>query len=43
LTLALAGRKAEAEAAIALGSPFSKTSADLTLALVSWRDATGGR
>ena len=43
LTLALAGRKSEAEGAIALGSHFSKTSADLTLALVSWRDSLGGR
>ena len=43
LALALAGRKSEAEAAIALGSHFSKTSADLTLALVQWRDSLGGR
>lgn len=41
LALAVAGRKSEAEAAIALGSQFSKTSADLTLALASWRDSLG--
>ncbi len=39
LTLALAGRKSEAEAAMALGSQFSKISADLTLALAQWRDS----
>lgn len=43
LTMALAGHKREAEAAIALGGHFSKTSADLTLAMVSWRDSIGGR
>jgi hypothetical protein len=43
LALAVASRKAEAEAAIALGSQFSKTSADLTLALVDWRESIGGR
>ena len=43
LTMALAGRKTEAEAAVALGSHFSRTSADLTLALVSWRDSLGTR
>lgn len=37
LTLALRGQKAEAQAALALGSHFSKNSADLTLALVDWR------
>jgi hypothetical protein len=39
LVLAIAGRKGEAETALALGSPFSKISADLTLALVAWRDS----
>ena len=43
LTLALAGQKAEAEAALALGSHFSKISADLTLALVAWRDSIQNR
>jgi hypothetical protein len=43
LAPALAGHKSEAEAAIALGSRFSKTSADLTLALAGWRDFLGGR
>jgi hypothetical protein len=43
LTLALTGRTADAQAAYALGSHFSKTSADLTLALVAWRDALGSR
>jgi len=43
LTLALAGRKSEAEATLVLGSHFSKISADLTLALVAWRDSLQGR
>lgn len=42
LAMALAGRTAEAEAALALGSHFSKTSADLTLALANWRDSIRG-
>jgi hypothetical protein len=42
LVLALAGRKAEAEAAFALGSPFSKISADLTMVMVAWRDSIPG-
>ena len=41
LALALTGRKAEAAAAVALGSHFSKTSADLTLTLATWRDSLG--
>jgi hypothetical protein len=43
LAIAIAGRKAEAQAALALGTYFSKTSAELTLALVDWRDSIGGR
>ena len=39
LKLALDGRKEEAEAAIAFGSPFAVTSAKLTSAMTSWRDA----
>jgi hypothetical protein len=42
LTLALSGQKAEAEKAFALGSHFSKTSADLTMTLVAWRDSIPG-
>lgn len=42
LALALAGRKSEAEATLALGSHFSKISADLTLALVAWKDSLQG-
>jgi hypothetical protein len=41
LALALGGRTTEAEAALALGSSFSKNSADLTLALVGWRESLG--
>lgn len=39
LELALAGRKAEAEAAIRFGSPFAVTSAKLTAAMTAWRNA----
>jgi methyl-accepting chemotaxis protein len=42
LALALAGRQAEAEAAIELGSDFARTSADLTLTMVDWRDSLRG-
>ena len=41
LELALSGRKQEAEAAIALGSPFSVISADLTMAMSAWKGAAG--
>jgi hypothetical protein len=39
LRLALSGKTDEAKAAIALGSDFSKTSADLTMALSEWSDS----
>ena len=42
LTLALSGQKAEAETAFALGSHFSKISADLTMAMIAWRDSIPG-
>lgn len=39
LQLALTGRKAEAEKAMALGGSFAKVSAQLTLAMTKWRDS----
>jgi methyl-accepting chemotaxis protein len=38
LELALAGRRQEAEAAIAPGSPFAEISKELTLAMMAWKD-----
>jgi methyl-accepting chemotaxis protein len=43
LELALAGRKEEATAAIALGSRFATISAELTLALTDWKETASGR
>lgn len=37
LALALGGRKAEAEAAIAIGSRFAEVSKQLTLAMMAWK------
>lgn len=37
LQLALTGRQAEAEQAMALGGPFAKVSANLTIAMSQWR------
>ena len=42
LALALAGRKEEAQAAIALGSPFAAVSAELTMALSDWKESVTG-
>jgi methyl-accepting chemotaxis protein len=42
LALALAGRQAEAEEAVALGSHFVRTSANLTHTMVDWRDSLRG-
>lgn len=39
LQLALTGRKAEAEKAMALGGSFAKVSAHLTLAMTKWRES----
>jgi hypothetical protein len=39
LELALAGRKDEATAAMALGSRFAILSSNLTMAIVAWKDA----
>jgi hypothetical protein len=41
LELALAGRRAEAEAAIADASRFAGVSRKLTLAMMAWKDAGG--
>jgi methyl-accepting chemotaxis protein len=41
LELALTGRKQDAEAAIALGSPFAVVSANLTMAMSAWKEAIG--
>ncbi len=40
LELALAGRKQEAEAAIALGSRFMLVSSDMTMTLSAWKEET---
>jgi hypothetical protein len=37
LTLALAGKKAEAKQSMSIGGPFASTSASLTTAMMSWR------
>jgi hypothetical protein len=42
LELALAGRKAEATAAMALRSRFATVSSNLTMAVVAWKDAAKG-
>ncbi|MBN2293893.1 MAG: CZB domain-containing protein, partial [Pirellulales bacterium] len=41
LELALAGRKQEAEKAIALGSRFTLVSSELTMTLSAWKDSVG--
>ena len=41
LDLALQGRKAEAEAAMAMRSPYASASAALTAALKAWREGVG--
>ena len=41
LRLALAGRREEAEAAIAQGSRFAKTTTKLTITMTAWRKALG--
>jgi hypothetical protein len=43
LELALAGRRAEAETAIAQSSRFAEVSKQLTLAMMAWKDAGGAR
>jgi hypothetical protein len=40
LELALAGRKAEATAAMALRSRFAEVSSNLTMAVMAWKEAT---
>jgi hypothetical protein len=42
LELALAGRKEEATAAMALGSRFATVSSNLTMAVIAWKDAASG-
>ncbi len=42
LELALAGRKDEASAAMALGSRFATVSSNLTMAVIAWKDAAAG-
>ena len=42
LELALAGRRAEAETAIAPASRFAEVSKQLTLAMMAWKDAGAG-
>jgi methyl-accepting chemotaxis protein len=42
LELALAGRKAEAVAAMALGSRFAQVSANLTMAVQAWKATSRG-
>lgn len=42
LSLALAGQKAEAQAAMFTGQEFGRASAKLTIALSDWRTAVGG-
>ena len=42
LELALAGRKDEATAAMALGSRFATVSSNLTMAVMAWKDAASG-
>jgi methyl-accepting chemotaxis protein len=42
LELALAGRRQEAEAAMALGSTFAGVSARLTASMTAWKRAIGG-
>ncbi len=42
LELALAGRRAEAVAAMAIGQPFANVSSKLTIALTAWKKALGG-
>jgi hypothetical protein len=37
LAIALAGRQADARAAVAVGSPYSAASASLTNAMMQWR------
>ncbi len=42
LELALAGRKAEATAAMALGSRFAQVSSGLTMAVLAWKETAPG-
>lgn len=42
LELALAGRKVEATAAMALGSRFAEVSSHLTMAVLAWKEAASG-
>ncbi len=42
LELALAGRKAEATAAMAFRSRFATASSNLTMAVVAWKEAAAG-
>jgi Chemoreceptor zinc-binding domain len=42
LELALAGRKAEATAAMALRSRFAEVSSNLTMAVLAWKEAASG-
>lgn len=41
LELALAGRRTEAEAAMAIGSPFANVSSRLTIAMTNWKKSLG--
>jgi len=43
LDLALARRQEEAEAAIAIGSPFAEASKQLTLAMMAWKKEADGQ
>jgi hypothetical protein len=42
LELALAGRREDAAAAMAIGSPFANVSSKLTIAMTAWKKALGG-
>ncbi len=42
LELALAGRKTEAAAAMALGSRFAEISSQLTMAVLAWKETSSG-
>ena len=42
LELALAGRKQEATAAMALGSRFAVVSSNLTVTIMAWKEASAG-
>jgi hypothetical protein len=43
LELAIAGRKDEADAAMAIGSRFSIVSSNLTMAVLAWQKDRGGK